>query len=48
MRQANNLKISRLIIIGEDEVKAGTAMLKDMTTSQQETVNMADLPGLLK
>jgi histidyl-tRNA synthetase len=48
MRQANNLKISRVIIIGEDEVKAGTAMLKDMTTSQQETVNMADLPGLLK
>jgi histidyl-tRNA synthetase len=48
MRQANNLKISRVVIIGEDEVKAGTALLKDMTTSQQETVKLVDLPGLLK
>ena len=48
MRQANNLKISRAIIIGDDEVKAGTAILRDMVTSQQETVKMADLPGLLK
>ena len=48
MRQANNLKISRVVIIGEDEVKAGTALLKDMTNSQQETVKLADLPGLLK
>jgi len=29
-------------------VKAGTALLKDMTNSQQETVKLADLPGLLK
>jgi histidyl-tRNA synthetase len=48
MRQANNLKISRAIIIGDDEVKAGTAILRDMTTSNQETVNLTDLPGLLK
>jgi histidyl-tRNA synthetase len=48
MRQANNLKISKAIIIGDDEVKAGTVMLKDMIASSQETVKMADLPGLLK
>jgi histidyl-tRNA synthetase len=48
MRQANNLKISRAIIIGDDEVKAGTAILRDMVTSQQETVKLADLPSLLK
>ena len=48
MRQANNLKISRAIIIGDDEVKAGTVILRDMVTSQQETVKMAELPGSLK
>jgi histidyl-tRNA synthetase len=48
MRQANNLKISRAIIIGDDEVKAGTAILRDMTTSQQDTVKLSELPGLLK
>lgn len=48
MRQANNLKISRCIIIGDDEVKAGTAILKDMVASSQETVKLTDLPKLLK
>jgi histidyl-tRNA synthetase len=48
MRQANNLKISRAVIIGDDEVKAGTAILRDMTTSQQETVKMSELPEKLK
>jgi histidyl-tRNA synthetase len=48
MRQANNLKISRAVIIGDDEVKAGTAILRDMTTSQQETVKMSELLEKLK
>jgi histidyl-tRNA synthetase len=48
LRQANNLKISRVIIIGDDEVKTGTAILKDMANSHQETVKLTDLPGLLK
>ena len=48
MRQANNLKISRAVIIGDDEVKTGTAALRDMTTSQQDTVKLSELPGLLK
>ena len=48
MRQANNLKISRAVIIGEDEVKAGTAILRDMTSSQQNSVKLSELPGLLK
>lgn len=47
LRQANNLKIARAIIIGDDEVKAGTATLRDMTTSQQTVVKLSDLPGLL-
>jgi histidyl-tRNA synthetase len=48
MRQANNLKIARAVIIGDDEVKAGTAILRDMVSAQQETVKLSDLPGLLK
>jgi histidyl-tRNA synthetase len=48
MRQANNLKIARAVIIGDDEVKAGTAILRDMLTSQQEAVKLSDLHNLLK
>jgi histidyl-tRNA synthetase len=48
MRQANNLKIARAVIIGDDEVKAGTAILRDMISAQQETVKLSDLPALLK
>jgi histidyl-tRNA synthetase len=48
MRQANNLKIARAVIIGDDEVKAGTAILRDMLTSQQETVKLSDLHDVLK
>jgi histidyl-tRNA synthetase len=48
MRQANNLKIARAVIIGDDEVKAGTVILRDMLTSQQETVKLSDLHNLLK
>jgi len=38
LRQANSLGIPRVAIIGEDEVKSGTVMLRDMTTSRQESV----------
>jgi histidyl-tRNA synthetase len=48
MRQANNLKIARAVIIGDVEVKAGKAILRDMISAQQETVKLSDLPGLLK
>ncbi|MGA9695657.1 MAG: His/Gly/Thr/Pro-type tRNA ligase C-terminal domain-containing protein, partial [Dehalococcoidales bacterium] len=48
MRQANNLKIARAVIIGDDEVKAGTVILRDMISAQQETVKLSDLPALLK
>ncbi|MDD5191338.1 MAG: histidine--tRNA ligase [Dehalococcoidales bacterium] len=48
LRQANNLGIPKAVIIGEDEVKAGVVVLRDMATSQQSTVKPADLPGLLR
>jgi len=48
LRQANSLEIKRAIIIGDEEVKAGTAILRDMTTASQETVPLSRLPELLK
>ena len=47
LRQANNLNIPKVAIIGEDEVKTGTVVLRDMTTSQQETVPQGNLIELL-
>ncbi|MCX6003383.1 MAG: histidine--tRNA ligase [Chloroflexi bacterium] len=48
LRQANNLKISRAVIIGDEEVKSGTVILRDMTTSHQSVVKPAELPEFLK
>jgi histidyl-tRNA synthetase len=48
MRQANNLGVQYAVIIGEDELKGGTATLRDMTTAQQKTIPRSDLPGVLK
>jgi len=48
LRQANNLNVPRVAIIGEDEVKAGTVVLRDMVTSQQETVPLGKLHELLR
>jgi histidyl-tRNA synthetase len=48
LRQANNLKISRTVIIGDEEVKTGTVILRDMTTSEQKTVKPSELISLLK
>jgi histidyl-tRNA synthetase len=48
LRQANNLKIARAVIIGDEEVKSGTVVLRDMTTSQQSAVKPSELPELLK
>jgi len=48
LRQANNLGARHTIIIGEEEVKAGTVVLRDMATSQQKPVPLTQLAGLLK
>ncbi len=48
LRQANALNVRYAVIIGEDEVKAGTVTLRDMAGAQQETVRLADLAGRLK
>lgn len=48
MRQANSLGVSHAVIIGEEEVKAGTAQVRDMANARQETVPLADVPQRLK
>jgi histidyl-tRNA synthetase len=48
LRQANNLGVRYAVIIGEEEVKSGTASFRDMTTAEQKTVTTSQLAGLLK
>ena len=43
LRQANNLGVRHAVIIGEEEVKSGTVILRDMDTAQQRTVPASDL-----
>ena len=44
LRQANTLNVPRTVIIGDEEVKTATVILRDMTTSQQKTVPLDRLP----
>ncbi len=48
LRQANSLKIPKAIIIGDDEVKTASVILRDMATSQQTTISMKELASLLR
>jgi len=48
LRQANALGTHNAVIIGDQEVKTGTVILRDMTTAQQETVPLNQLVRLLK
>jgi histidyl-tRNA synthetase len=48
LRQANSLDARYTVILGEDEVKAGTATLRDMAGARQETVPLGDLAVRLK
>jgi len=47
MRQANSLGVGYAVIIGDEEVKAGTAVLRDMANARQETVAIGELAGRL-
>jgi len=47
LRQANNLSAHFTVIIGEQEIKTGTVILRDMTTAQQQSVPFDQLQGLL-
>jgi histidyl-tRNA synthetase len=43
LRQANALACRYAVIIGDEEIKARTVILRDMTTSEQETIPVAHL-----
>ncbi|MQY56268.1 MAG: hypothetical protein GH152_03470 [Dehalococcoidia bacterium] len=48
LRQANTLGAHYTVIIGEQEVKTGTVILRDMTTAEQRTIPLAELEELLQ
>jgi len=48
LRQANTLGARHTVIIGDQEVKSGSVVLRDMTTAQQKTVPISELQELLK
>ena len=48
LRQANSLGVRHAVIIGEEEVKAGTVTLRDMTSAEQKSVAVGELGKLLK
>ena len=48
LRQANTLGVHHTIIIGDEEVKTGTVVLRDMVSARQETIPATQLPELLK
>jgi len=43
LRQANSLNASYTVIIGEQEIKSGTVILRNMATSEQKTIPAAQL-----
>jgi histidyl-tRNA synthetase len=47
LKQADAVGARHTVIIGEQEIKTGTVILRDMTTSQQKTVPLSELQGLL-
>ena len=47
LRQANNLGAHYTVIVGEEEVKTGTVILRDMTTAQQRITPLNQLKGQL-
>jgi histidyl-tRNA synthetase len=47
LRQANNLGASQAVIIGEEELKSGTVIVRDMASAEQKTVPISKLAGEL-
>lgn len=47
LRQANSLGTRYAVIIGDQEVKEGMVILRDMTTSEQKTIPLSGLQDLL-
>ena len=47
MKEANKRNVPFVVIIGADEVKEGKYTLKDMTTSQQQTLSKEEILNIL-
>jgi|TARA_B100000315_G_scaffold235597_1_gene250669 histidyl-tRNA synthetase len=48
LRQANSFDAHYVVIIGEEELKTGTVILRDMTNAQQKTIPLNQLEGFLQ
>lgn len=48
MRRADKLKAQYVLILGEDELKRGKAVLRNMKTKSQEEIPIPDLVNILK
>jgi histidyl-tRNA synthetase len=48
MRQAGSLGVRHTVIIGDEELKTGTATVRDMVHARQKSVPLPELPGQLK
>lgn len=48
LRQANSLDVKYTVIIGEKEVANETAVLRDMSSGEQETVPLSEVASLLE
>jgi histidyl-tRNA synthetase len=47
MRRADKLRAAAVLIIGEDEVRRGAALLRDMATKQQSEIALDELETVL-
>jgi histidyl-tRNA synthetase len=45
MKEANRQKAKKVLIIGEDEIKKGKAILKDMETGEQKEIELEKIRG---
>ena len=48
LRQANSLNVPYTVIIGEEEIKSGAVILRDMASAQQKTIPLTQLQELLR
>ncbi len=48
MKEANKLNVSYVIILGDDEIKNNSAIIKDMDSGNQESVNLQNIEDFFK
>ena len=48
MKYAGKIGAKTVVIIGDDEIEKGVAVVRDMTRSEEKTVSLAELNELIK